>query len=274
MALSKNPKTKRYRRVRTPTVLQMEAVECGAAALATVLAYYGRIVPLEALRVACGVSRDGTKAGNILKAAHEYGLKAKGFSKRPEALFAMKLPLVVFWNFNHFVVVEGFAKDRVYLNDPAVGPRHVTWDEFTDSFTGVVLAFEPGEKFEPGGKKRGLWSILRARLVGSEVGLSYVVLASLGLAIVGLIIPIFSKFFIDYVLASRFSEWITPLLIGMAATAGLRTGLTWLQQYYLLKLSTKMTVTSSYVFLKHLLNLPMEFFTQRSPGMGRFTAFP
>jgi NHLM bacteriocin system ABC transporter peptidase/ATP-binding protein len=266
MAGSKPKNLPSRKRARTPTVLQMEAVECGAAALAIVLGYYGRIVPLEELRVACGVSRDGTKAGNILKAAREYGLKSKGFSKQPESLLEMKLPLVVFWNFSHFLVVEGFAKDKVYLNDPAIGPRTVTWEEFSQSFTGVVLAFEPGPEFQPGGKKRGLWGILRHRLERSEVGLGYVILASLGLALIGLIIPIFSKFFVDYILATKFNEWLYPLLIGMTMTAALRSGFTWLQQYYLLKLSTKLTVTSSYVFLKHLLHLPMEFFTQRYGG--------
>jgi len=266
MAGNSQPKQSGPRRVRTPTVLQMEAVECGAAALASVLAYYGRIVPLEEMRNACGVSRDGTKAGNILKAARKYGLKAKGFSKQPDELVDFRVPMVVFWNFNHFVVVEGFGKDRVYLNDPAMGPRVVSWDEFADSFTGVVLVFEPGPKFEKGGRRRGLWGILHNRLKGSEVGLGYVILASLGLAIIGLIIPIFSKFFVDYILMKQFNAWIYPLLIGMAVTAGLRIGLTWLQQFYLLKLSTKLTVTSSYAFLRHLLHLPMDFFTQRYGG--------
>lgn len=253
-------------RVKTPTVLQMEEVECGAAALAIVLAYYGRIVPLEELRVACGVSRDGTKAGNVLKAAREYGLKAKGFSKQADALETMRVPMIVFWNFNHFVVVEGFDKDRVYLNDPAVGPRTVTRDEFDEAFTGVVLIFEPGPKFEPGGKRPNFWSVLWERVRGSEEGLTYVVLASLGLAVVGLFTPIFSKIFVDYILVAQFDDWIYPLLIGMAAAGVLQIALTWLQQYYLLRLATKLTVTASYKFIRHVLRLPMEFFTQRYGG--------
>lgn len=254
------------RRVKTPTVLQMEAVECGAAALGTVLEYYGRIVPLEELRMACGVSRDGTKAGNILKAAREFGLVAKGFSKQTPALLSMRVPMIVFWNFNHFVVVEGFEKDRVFLNDPAVGPRTVTRDEFDDAFTGVVLIFEPGPEFKTGGKKPNFWGILWERIRGSEEGLSYVVLASLGLAIVGLLTPIFSKIFVDYILVAQYDDWILPLLIGMATAGVVQMALTWLQQYYLLRLATKLTVTASYQFLRHVLRLPMEFFTQRYGG--------
>ncbi len=259
-------RSNRVRRAKTPTVLQMEAVECGAAALAIVLGYYGRIVSLEELRSACGVSRDGTKASNILKAARKYGLKGKGFSKDPSSLKSMSVPFVVFWNFNHFLVVEGFERGRVRLNDPAMGPRVVSEEEFDEGFTGVVLVFEPGPDFKPGGRKPSLWAALRERLAGSTSGLVYVFLASLALALLGLVIPLFGKVFVDYVLATRYSDWLMPLLIGMAATTVLMTAVTWLQRFYLLKLSTKLAVTSSYRFLRHVLRLPMEFFTQRYGG--------
>ncbi len=262
----RKPSLRRTRRIKTPTVLQMEAVECGAAALAIVLGYYGRIASLEELRVACGVSRDGTNANNILRAARTYGLKAKGFSKQPQDVASLKLPAVVFWNFNHFLVVEGFAKDRVYLNDPGIGPRTVTMEEFEESFTGVVLVLEPGPEFERGGKKSSLWGALRERLRGSEAGLSYVVLASFALAIIGLIVPIFTKIFVDSYLVADRSEIVMPLLIGMGIAAVARALLTWLQRYYLLRLSIKLTITSSYRFLRHLLHLPMEFYTQRYGG--------
>jgi NHLM bacteriocin system ABC transporter peptidase/ATP-binding protein len=254
------------RRTRTPTVLQMEAVECGAAALAMVLAYHGRFVSLEELRLACGVSRDGTNALNIVKAARRYGLQAKGFSKEPRDLPALPLPAVVFWNFNHFVVVEGFGRDRVYLNDPATGPRAVSDAEFAEAFTGVVLVFEPGPEFAPGGTRPGLLGPLRRRLRGSEAGLAYAVLASLALALPGLVVPVFTQVFVDYVLVREMLSWVGPLLLGMALTAALRAGLTWLQRHALLRLETKLALSSSYRFFRHVLHLPVEFFHQRYGG--------
>jgi NHLM bacteriocin system ABC transporter peptidase/ATP-binding protein len=244
----------------------MEAVECGAAALAVVLGYHGRAVSLEELRLACGVSRDGTKASNIVKAARTYGLQAKGFSKLPGEVFALRLPAIVFWNFNHFVVVEGHARGRVYLNDPAVGPRTVSQAEFDEGFTGVVLVFEPGPEFARGGERRGLLGPLGRRLRGSESGLLYVVLASLALALTGLIVPAFARVFVDYYLVQGLKGWVRPLLLGMALTAAGRAALTWLQQRYLLRLETKLSLTSSYRFIRHVLRLPAEFFAQRYAG--------
>jgi NHLM bacteriocin system ABC transporter peptidase/ATP-binding protein len=244
----------------------MEMVECGAASLAMVLGYHGRFVALEELRTACGVSRDGTKASNLLKAARQYGLHAKAFSKQPEELAALRLPAIVFWNFNHFVVVEGFGRGRVYLNDPATGPRIVTDAEFAESFTGVVLLFEPGPDFRPGGARPSAVGALRARLRGSAGGLAFVVLASLAVVLTGVLIPLFTRVFVDYVLVQGFQGWVLPLLLGMAVTAVFRAGVTWLQRVSLLRLSTKLAVVSSYRFLAHLLRLPVEFFTQRYAG--------
>ncbi len=254
------------RRVRTPTVLQMEAVECGAAALAIVLAYHGRYVSLEELRLACGVSRDGTNAGNMVKAARRYGLTARGFKKEPAQLRELRLPLIVFWNFNHFVVVEGFGKGVVYLNDPAVGPRRVSEAEFREAFTGVVLVCEPGPEFRPGGERRGLVGPLRARLRGSEVGLVYVLLVSLALALPGLVAPLFGQVFVDYFLIEDRAGWIGPLLAGMVLTAALRALLTGMQERSLLRLEAKLALTSSFRFFRHVLHLPVEFFTQRYAG--------
>src|SRR5262249_46529520 len=155
-------------RLRTPTRLQMEATECGAAALAIVLEHYGSYVPLSQVRMECGVSRDGSKAGNMLRAARRYGLQAHGFRKEPEELRELRLPVIVHWNLNHFVVVEGWSAEHVYLNDPATGPREVSHVEFGQSFTGVVLTFEPGEDFIATGKRPALLPALLERAKGSR----------------------------------------------------------------------------------------------------------
>ena len=254
------------RRVRVPTVLQMEAVECGAAALAKVLAYFGKIVPLEEVRQACGVSRDGSKASNVLKAARGYGLVAKGYKREPEALKTVQGPAILHWNFNHFLVLEGFKGGKVYLNDPGMGPRVVTEDEFDQAFTGVVLTFEPGPDFEAGGRKRTLVASLGPRLRGSELGLLYVVAAGLLLVIPGLVAAVFSKVFVDSVLVGGNVDWLRPLLLFMGVTAAVAAGLTWLQRSALLRLETKLAASTSGQFFWHVLRLPFQFFTQRFGG--------
>jgi NHLM bacteriocin system ABC transporter peptidase/ATP-binding protein len=258
--------TRPGKRVRTPTILQMEAVECGAAALAIVLAHHGLWIPLEKLRIACGVSRDGSKASNIVKAARSYGVVAKGFKKEPAGLRAIRLPAIIHWNFNHFLVLEGFRKGKVFLNDPGGGPRTVTEEELDQAFTGVVLTFERSPEFRPGGDPPRLLRSLQKRLVAARSALAFIVLAGLALVLPGLVTPIFSKVFIDNVLLEGRQEWLYPLLVAMAA-AGLVTALlTWLQQTYLLRLETKMALSSSGRFLWHVLRLPVEFFSQRFHG--------
>lgn len=252
--------------VRSPTVLQMEAVECGAAALAIVLAHYGRWVPLEELRIACGVSRDGSKASNMVKAAREYGLEAKGFKREPQTLRTIQLPAILHWNFNHFLVLDGFHKGRVRLNDPAVGPREVSEEELDQAFTGVVMTFKPGPGFERRGEPPKLIPALRRRLAGSRAALAFVLLAGLGLVIPGLAIPVFSKLFVDGVLLEGHVEWLRPLLLAMGFTALALGLLTWLQQSYLLRLETRLAVGASSRFFWHVLRLPTEFFSQRYAG--------
>ena len=256
----------RRRRIHVPTVLQMEAVECGAAALAMVLAWFGRYVPLEDLRVACGVSRDGSKAANMLKGARQYGLAARGLRREPNDLQRLPLPMIVHWNFNHFVVLEGFRRDRVFLNDPAAGPRVVSAEEFDRAFTGVVLTFERGADFKRGGARRRLVPALRQRLAGSYAALGYVLGTGLLLVVPGLIIPTFSRLFVDDVLVRRAAELARPLFLAMGVTLAATATLTWLQQRYLLRLETKFAVTTSSQFLWHVMHLPMQFFSQRYPG--------
>ena len=254
---------KQARPIKTPTILQMEGVECGAAALSIILGYYGKFVPLEKLRIACGVSRDGLKATNILKAAREYGLEAKGYAKSIEKLMQLKMPAIIFWNFNHFLVIEGFTKNKVYLSDPAQGRYHVSHQEFDDAFTGVVMTFKPGEKFEKGNEKKGLLNSLASRVTHSKMSITYIILVSLFLVIPGLVIPSFTKIFIDKFLVNGISEFIMPLLLVMSGILLINSALVYLQQYYLLRLETKLALTTSSKFLWHVFHLPIAFFTQR-----------
>lgn len=255
--------TKRHK---TPTIMQMEAVECGAASLAMILGYHGRWVPLEELRVKCGVSRDGSKASNVMKAARSYGLTSKGFNKEPENLRTMSLPMIVFWNFNHFIVVEGFRNGKVYLNDPAAGPRVVSDEEFDLSFTGVVLTFEAGAEFKKGGQPQSVLAALKRRFVGLKDAIAYLVLVGVALVLPGLVVPVFTSVFIDKLLISGMESWLKPLLLGIVITALLRVALTWLESYYLLRVRTQIALASASKFFWHVLRLPVEFYTQRSPG--------
>jgi NHLM bacteriocin system ABC transporter peptidase/ATP-binding protein len=251
---------------RTPTVLQMEAVECGAASLAMILAHHRRWVPLEELRVACGVSRDGSKASNIIKAANQYGLAGKGFKKEPEELQLLPRPSIIHWNFNHFVVFEGVRGEWAFINDPAAGRRRVSLLELSESFTGVVLVFETTAQFHAGGAPPRAVPALWHQLQGSRAGLALVVLLSLMLVLPGIVVPAFSKLFVDDVLIAGNWGWVGPLLTGLALTAGLRTLILGFRQHYLLRLEIKLGLTMASRFLWHMLRLPIAFFTQRHAG--------
>ncbi len=181
----------RHRRARTPSILQLEAVECGAAALGMILAHFGRYEPTATLRRECGVSRDGSKASSILKAARRYGMLAKGYSKDIPGLLALPPPYIIFWKFNHFVVVESIERNQVFLNDPATGHRVVDIREFEKCFTGVVLVIRPGPDFEKGGRRPGASTALAERLKGSVPALLFCVLAGLFFRLLLTTIPTF-----------------------------------------------------------------------------------
>jgi ATP-binding cassette, subfamily C, bacterial len=253
-------------RCRTPTVLQMEAVECGAAALGIVLGYYGRVVPLETLRTECGVSRDGSKATNVLRAARNYGLVAKGFKKELEEFGTVRLPAILFWNFNHFLVVDGYDRKWVFLNDPETGPRKVTWAEFDRAFTGVVLVCEPGPEFKPGGRPPSMVSALRRRLAGSEDGLWFLIFITAALVLPGLVVPTFTKIFVDNVLIGAMHDWVRPLVLGMIVALLIQGGLVYLQQLCLQRMEIKLSIVNSGKFFMHVLKLPVTFFQQRFAG--------
>ena len=259
-------KKKVYKRVKTPTVIQMEAVECGAASLGIILGYHGLFVTLEELREKCGISRDGSKASNVLKAARGYNLSAKGFRYEPEELKCIEFPAIVHWNFNHFLVLEGFSAGKAYLNDPAEGPRVVSREEFDESYTGIVLTFEKTPEFKAGGRKKSMLKAILKRLPGTRMALAYSMLAGLFLVIPGLVIPTFSKIFIDDILIGNTTDWLRPLILGMIFAGVLRAALTALQQHHLAMLEIKIALTSSGKFFQHLLHLPIQFFAQRFAG--------
>jgi len=244
----------------------MEAAECGAAALAMVLAHHGAWVPLEQLRVACGVSRDGSKASNIVRAARNFGLLAKGFRTEPALLRELPMPCIIHWNFNHFVVLEGIRGDRVYINDPAIGRRRIDMAELDLAFTGVVLTLERTEAFEKLGRKPQGMRLLLRELRGSKKAAGLLVLLSFALIVPSVVAAGFSKIFIDDILIQHTTGWLVPLLIGMAITAAFRALLTAARQSLLLRLQTKLAVVMISRFLWHVMSLPVEFFTQRHAG--------
>ena len=250
----------------TPLILQMEAAECGAAALAIVLACHGAWISLEQLRIACGVSRDGSKASNIIRAARRYGLVARGYSVEPAALGQLPMPCIIHWNFKHFVVLEGVSGRHAYINDPAIGRRRVSMAELDRAFTGVVLTFERGEEFKKlGAKPNGIGLLLR-ELRRNKSAVALLVIASMVLVIPNIIAAGFSKIFVDDILIQRMDSWLAPLLIGMALMATCRAVLVVVRQSVLLRLQAKLAVVTTSRFLWRLMMLPFEFFTQRHAG--------
>jgi len=244
----------------------MEAVECGAACLGMVLGYYGRHVPLEALRVACGVTRDGSSAGNILRAARSYGLEGRGYKYEIEDLKNLAPPFVIFWSFYHFLVVEGFTRKGVVLNDPAGGRRICDWEEFDRAYTGVCLTFSPGPNFKPSNDVPATGSILRDQLAGSWGAVLFVVLAGLALVLPNVALPTLTKTFIDEVMIGKSYGWVIWIALGIAGSVVVQAALLELQQGAILRLQAKLALANAGRMLWHCLHLPMTFFAQRAPA--------
>ncbi len=252
---------------KVPVVMQMEALECGAASLTMILAYYGKWIPLEQVRADCGVSRDGSNAKNVLKAARSYGLTAKGYRYEPEDLKKNgKFPCIIHWNFNHFVVLDGFKGNKAYLNDPAKGSYSVPMETFDKSFTGICLMFEPSESFEPGGKPKSVLSFAKKRLKGAGAAIAFVVLTTVISSLIGIINPAFSRIFLDRLLTGENPEWFMTFLFAFAGMGAVQLIVQWIQTVYSLKINGKLSVVGSTEYMWKVLRMPMEFFSQRMAG--------
>lgn len=251
----------------TTSVIQMEAVECGAASLKMILGYYGKHISLEKLREECGVNRDGSKAINIIKAARKFDLEPEGYKvEEIKELKDVEFPAIIHWNFNHFLVLEGFKKGVFYLNDPALGHRKVSYEDFNAAFTGVILTFKKAENFKKSGKKSNLINALKERTKGYEKVILVLFMVGLLMVIPGLVIPIFSRIFVDEILISHATDWIWPLVGGMALTAIFRAVLQHFQLNVLMKAQNKLDIVSSAQYFWHVLKLPIQFFHQRDNG--------
>ncbi len=251
---------------KTPTIFQMEATECGAASLAMICAYWGKHVPLEQMRVETGVSRDGCNARNIMKAAKRFGMECRGFRKEPDSLKSLDMPCLIHWNFNHFVVLEGFKGEYAYLNDPAIGRRKLTMQELDNGFTGVVLTFKPTDQFEKMKKENTLLPLVIKRLHGQKEALAQMICLGLLLILPGLILPVLSQLFLDEILGTGNVPWFGQFLGFMAATILFQTVLSLYRSKLLLNMQNKLVLLSSREFLERLFRLPVNFFDQRSPG--------
>jgi len=252
---------------KVPVVMQMEALECGAASLTMVLAYYDKWIPLEQVRADCGVSRDGSNAKNVLRAARSYGLVAKGYRFEPDTLKTEgKFPCIIHWNFNHFVVLCGFKGDKAVLNDPAQGNYSVPMEVFDKSFTGICLMFEPGEGFEPSGRPKSVLTFARQRMKGTGEAVAFTIITTVIASLLGIIQPGFSRIFLDRLLTGVNPEWVTPFLWALAGLSILQIIIAFIQAIYSARINGKISVVGSTTFMWKIFQMPMEFFSQRMAG--------
>jgi len=232
-----------------------------------ILAYYGKWIPLEVVRRDCGVSRDGSKAKNIIRAARNHGLKADAYRIEAENIQeTVDYPCIIHWNMNHFVVLCGFHGDYAVINDPARGSCKVSKDEFGKSFTGICLCFEPGEDFKPSGKPKNMFSFAKKELQGSKSAFALVVATTVVTSIIGIITPGFTNVFADRLLTGKNPEWFYPFLAGICFITFLQIVVEWIKTVYSLKSNGKIAITSNAKYMWHILRLPMEFFSQRMAG--------
>ncbi len=254
-------------RAKVPVVMQMEALECGAACLDMILAYYDKWIPLEQVRYDCGVSRDGSNAKNILNAARNYGLEAKGYRFEPAELASSgSFPCIIHWEFNHFMVLNGFNGDYVYINDPARGAVKMTMEEFDEGFTGICLMFEPGPDFQPSGRRKSTVDFARQRLKGAGAAVAFVVISTIIAYLFNVINPAFTRFFIDRLLTKENSELLIPFVISLSCLNLLQIIFSAVTNIYSLKLDGKMSILGNSNYVWKVLHLPMEFFSQRLAG--------
>lgn len=252
---------------KVPVILQLEALECGAASLAMVMAYYNKWIPLEQVRVDCGVSRDGSNAKNILIAARNYGMTAKGYRYEPSSLREKgKFPCIIHWNFNHFVVLDGFKKNKAVINDPARGVVEITMEEFDKAFTGICIMLEPSESFVADGKKKSIKGFVQKQLKGTGVAMAFTVLVSFISALIGVINPVFSRIFMDRLITGKNLAWITPFFLFLITFAIIQIVLFAIQAIYSLKIQGKLAIKANAQYMWHVLRMPVEFFTQRMAG--------
>lgn len=252
---------------KVPVVMQLENTECGAACLCMILAYYDKWIPLEKVREDCGVSRDGSKARNMARAARRYGLKVRGFRWRSETLKKNgAFPCIVHWNFNHFVVLNGFRGNRAYLNDPADGSYHLSIEEFDRCFTGICMFFEPGEDFEPTGKKKSILSFAFKRLRGTAFAVAFTVLFGVITSLFDLIAPAFTRLFLDYLLPGDNRNMVMPFLIAMTVFTVLEFIMNAYESVYNYRISGKLAAVGNASFFWKVLKMPMKFHSQRMAG--------
>jgi len=257
---------KRRKRAKVPVIMQMEMLECGAACLAMILAYYKKWIPLEKVREECAVNRDGSNAKYVVMAGRRYGLEAKGFRGGVDEVKDAQLPCIIHWNFNHFVVLTGFSDKFAFINDPASGEVKVPLDIFDKAFTGVYMTFVPGENFKPEGQRQSVLKFARARLKGTATPIIFVIFTMFLISLIGIINPVLSRVFLDRVLTGYNPEWFRPLILGMVGLAAVSFIVYLINALYILKIRGKLAIVANSVFLWHVLRLPMSFFSQRMSG--------